>query len=430
MLPTVTVPAKFVGMHYDESIFAGDGSPSFGASVPTYTPKLWRTQTLKCFWPYLETSAGVWDWARLDARIGYFYGLGQDIYYQCHGTPAFHQGSGATWTTVVDQYGLTPCTPDLSAFSTFVSTLVARYKAAGTPIKYISFANEPKPGMLPVVQFRRVAAQSVTPLAAGDSVIGQTSGATGTVVTNDGTVLTVRLLASTTVATPFGNTETVQKVGDATRYWTASQQNAVNYFFGSNADLVAMQQAGYAAVKAADPNITVMWPDFLDGSDHGETEWLTQFLDAGGLAYGEALAYHFYCYELEPVSIQYRSYSLPSRLDSLDTILAARGKSGVKKIASEVGFQPTFSFYLNQANRANQAQIIKRVMTYLAARGWTAAIGFDHTNEYIGDPEANIENADALKWVGTTLSGKVISDAWIRYDNALIGTINGRGIAL
>ena len=429
-LPAVTVPAKFIGMHYDESIFAGDGSPTLGASAPTYGPKIWRTQALRCFWPHVETSAGVFDWTRLDARIGYFYGLGQDIYYQCHATPSFHQGVGATWTTVSDQYGVNPCVPDLTAFSTFVSTLVARYVSRGTPIKYISFVNEPKPGVLPTIELRRSVAQSVTPLAAGDSVIGQTSGATGTVVSNSGTVLTIRMLAPTTSATPFGNTETVQKVGDATRYWTASQQNAVNYFYGSNADLVAMQQSGYAAAKAADPNITVMWPDFVDGGDHAETEWLTQFFDAGGLAYGDALAYHFYCYELAPESIQYRSYSLPARLDSLDVILAARRRSGVPKIASEVGFQPTFSFYLNQSNRLNQAQTIKRVMAYLAARGWSAAIGFDHTNEYIGDPEANTENADALKWAGVTLSGADISSASVLYDNSLVLAVDGRTVTL
>lgn len=431
-LPAVTVPAKFMGMHYDESIFAGDGSPSLGATVPSYGPKIWRTQALRCFWPHIETSNGVFDWTRMDARIGYFYGLGQDIYYQCHATPSFHQGVGAAWTSVLDQYGVNPCTPDLTAFSTFVSTLVARYVSRGTPLKYISFVNEPKPGTLPTVQFRTPLSESGVKLGAGDSVTGVTSGATGTVVSNTGGVLTIRLLGPTTSAIPFASTERIEISGGA-RYWQgdgSSAQNAVNYFFGSNTDLVAMYQVGYAAAKAADPNITVMWPDFVDGGDHAETEWLTQFFDAGGLAYGDALAYHFYCYELAPESIQYRSYSLPARLDSLDAILAARGKSGVPKIASEVGFQPTFSFYLSQGNRANQAQIIKRVMGYLAARGWSAAIGFDHTNEYIGDPEANIENADALKWVGVTLSGASISGASVRYDNSFSMTVNGSQVAL
>ena len=217
--------------------------------------------------------------------------------------------------------------------------------------------------------------------------------------------------------TPFANAETIQK--DASNKFVATSQAAVWYWFGTKAQLVTLAQTVYAAAKAVRSSIIVTTPDFVEGANvSGEEEWLATWMDAGGTPYFDALAYHFYNYDIRPVTKSADAYSIIQRCDDLAAILAARGRAGVPKIASEAGFTPGWWFYSNQTDRTGQAQTLMRVSAYLALRGWLGVIWYDHTEEFAGAPATQVANANALDWVRLSLAGKQIQ-GYVETDNSL-----------
>jgi len=398
-------------MHYKN--FSG-GAPT---PLPTYSPKIWRNHSAGVDWNQIELSDGVFTWTTMDAMVAYFDGQGQDIYYQLYGCPASARISGATWTSVPDQDGSVGagCVPDQIKLARFVTALLTRYPQ----IKWLSPWNETKWGN-PVVKFPGTLTGT---LVAGDAVTGLTSGATGTVVSCTSTLLLVRLSGPAYSATPFSNAETIQK--DASNKFVNTTQNAVHYWFGTKEQLVTHCQAVFSSAKAVRSSIIVTTPDFVEGSNvSGEEEWLATWMDAGGTPYFDALAYHFYNYDIRPTTKSADAYSIIQRCEDLDLILSARGRGGVPKIASEAGFTSGWSFWAQQSDRASQAATIKRVSAYLAARGWQGVIWYDHTEEYVGAPSANAVIANALDTAGK-LSGNQLSGAYVAQDNSLRMLSNG-----
>jgi hypothetical protein len=66
--------------------------------------------------------------------------------------------------------------------------------------------------------------------------------------------------------------------------------NGVGTWTGTNAQMVAMAQAIYGAVKAVDPSYKVLTP-----SPQGNaTTWMSGYLAAGGGAYADVMAFHGY----------------------------------------------------------------------------------------------------------------------------------------
>jgi hypothetical protein len=405
---------------------------NYTAGVPTpavtYAPKLWRSLEADVFWSNIETSDNVFDWALLDEVIPYMAAQGQDIYYQVYATPnlASHRLVDNTWKTVPDQDGKigAGCVPQPVKLARFVTALLTRYPQ----IKYISPWNEPK-WSNPVLKF----GGSVTAGAVnvGDSVTGVTSRAVGTVTANTGTILTVQLHGPAYSVTAFGNSEQIRVNDSASNVFTATTQNAVHYFHGTKEQLVSTAQTVYNAAKAVRSDIIVTTPDFTDGANiSGQEEWLSSFLDSGGNAYVDALAYHFYNFDIRPATVLGTAYSIQQRCDDLDSILLVRGMSKIPKIASEVGYTPGWGFWNMTTDRVGQGKTLQRVAGYLAARGWKAAIFFDHENEYAGDPAANAEVANALRNIGLLLTGKIISGAYIGPDNTLRMLVNGQPLIL
>lgn len=100
-----------------------------------------RSHDANCGWNNIETAAGVYNWATMDAWMAAH--AGQDIIYVVFGTPAF-------WTTSVDNsqssYGVGSLAfPDKAggtvALTAFMTALVTRYVGK---IKYVEIWNEPK----------------------------------------------------------------------------------------------------------------------------------------------------------------------------------------------------------------------------------------------------------------------------------------------
>lgn len=410
----VTVPAKFLGQHY---VAYAAGAPS---TAVTYSPKIWRTSGGSVFWREIETSDNNFVWTTLDAEYAYFDGQGQDIIYNIYAPPTTALQGGQSWANIGDDSGRAGagCVPDLTKLTRFVTNLLTRY----ANITHISFGNEPKFDS-PVVRFTGTTSHTLT---AGQTVTGLTSGATGTVVStiNSGaTTLTVRLSGLANVATPFANSETIQV--DASHQFAATQQNSLYYWFGTAAQLAACQQTVYAAAKAVRAGIKVLTPEFTDGTASGESrEWLSEFLDAGGTGYFDALAYHIYNFDIIPVNSSGNANSIQNLNSIIQNVLSTRGIS-VDKYATECGYTSGWTFYGQTADQPSQAQTLKRVGAFLACAGWKSNIWFTHTQAYDGNPSANATISTALGWIGTTFQGKSITNAYISNSNTLHFTIDG-----
>lgn len=417
-LPAVNVPAKFIGMHY--SSWSG-GTPS---PAVTYAPKIWRSLGNDVNWTNIESSDGVFTGAgkaKLDDRVAYFTAQGQDIYYQIYATPAHCQVAGQSWAAVKDQDGDVGagCVPDTTKLARFVTWLLTTYPE----IKYLSPWNEPKWSNNPAIK----CFGTNSGLSVNDEVVGLTSGATG-IVQSIGTTMLVRHTQAANVATPFTpGGEDIQKKDVPGTKWTATSTAAVWYWFGTKEQLVTHCQTVYAAAKAANPNVLVTWPDFVEGGG-SEEEWIATWLDAGGSSAFDVGAYHFYNYDIRDADLSALAYSLPARCDAIDAILSARGIS-CPLIASECGNTSGWAFY-NSLSKGAQAQTIKRVVSYLAARGWGPVIIYDHSQAYSGNPSVYPEIAQALNWMQKTLGGKAISGAYVAEDNTLRMMVNGNPVVL
>jgi hypothetical protein len=102
-------------------------------------------------------------------------------------------------------------------------------------------------------------------------------------------------------------------------------------------------QAGYTAIKAADPNATVVGGVLISSTDYGDVSinpvrYLQGMYDAGAAGYFDALSFHPYHYTL-PFS-QGRPYgdlSAINQMDLMHEVMVANGDGGKLIWASEYG---------------------------------------------------------------------------------------------
>ncbi len=139
---TVSVPAKFLGMHLHRWPNGGSPAPTFPFGTVrslNYDP---NSAGGGVHWNSIERSDGVFDWTLLDGWVGTHVKAGRDLMYTLYGTPAWC-ASG----TKPDPYGKpggdTP-PRDLRFVGRFVRALLERYNAGGVRrIQYVEIWNEP-----------------------------------------------------------------------------------------------------------------------------------------------------------------------------------------------------------------------------------------------------------------------------------------------
>jgi hypothetical protein len=92
--------------------------------------------------------------------------------------------------------------------------------------------------------------------------------------------------------------------------------NGVGTWTGTNAQMVAMAQTIYGAVKAVDPSYRVLTP-----SPQGNaTSWMSSYLAAGGGAYADVMAFHGYTSSVPE--------TIATLIDSYKNVFATYGQSG------------------------------------------------------------------------------------------------------
>ena len=118
----ISVSAKCFGTHLS------GGAPVSGLSVGSV-----RTHDAGVKWNDIETSAGAYSWATLDAIITTARTAGCDVLFTVYGTPTFY--ASVPDQGFVDKYGVAggagypALDPGLSGLSAFIATLVTRYNA-------------------------------------------------------------------------------------------------------------------------------------------------------------------------------------------------------------------------------------------------------------------------------------------------------------
>ena len=92
--------------------------------------------------------------------------------------------------------------------------------------------------------------------------------------------------------------------------------NGVGTWTGTNAQMVAMAQTIYGAVKAVDPGYVILTPSPQGNS----TSWMSGYLASGGGAYADVLAFHGYTSSAPE--------TIATLIDSYKKVFATYGQSG------------------------------------------------------------------------------------------------------
>lgn len=124
--------ARAIGITYHDPL----NPPSVGLSVS-------RNHDLNgCMWHTIETSPGVYDWAKMDAWVDHCYANQIDAVFVWASTPVFRSAR----PTESGMYGPgTAAEPvTLSDVADFMALVALRYIGRNTPIKYFEVGNEAK----------------------------------------------------------------------------------------------------------------------------------------------------------------------------------------------------------------------------------------------------------------------------------------------
>ncbi len=131
----IMVGEEFFGIHVNKRI----NDALTGVTAKTVRSHDMQSQT--SMWKGIETSAGVFNWANIDAWVNTHYAAGRDLVFVLFGTPTFYSarpteqgayGAGAL--------GAQAEPSDMTKWSTFCTTLATRYLGK---IKYYEIWNEP-----------------------------------------------------------------------------------------------------------------------------------------------------------------------------------------------------------------------------------------------------------------------------------------------
>ncbi len=141
--PGPGIPATFFGMHVnrlESGVF----------SYPTIPFGGYRTLDSSILWSELETSAGEYDFTRLNARLAAAQAAGVDVVYSIYNTPSFHSSkpTDATCATTPNT-GPGGCDPPVDinpdgsgTDASLIAFLTALVNDVGTQIKYYEIWNE------------------------------------------------------------------------------------------------------------------------------------------------------------------------------------------------------------------------------------------------------------------------------------------------
>jgi hypothetical protein len=104
---------------------------------------------------------------------------------------------------------------------------------------------------------------------------------------------------------------------------------------------VAMVKSAYAAIKAADPEATVLTggtapaPDAADGSEYQPTTWLRMLYDRGVGGSFDGVAHHPYAYPYSPLTD--KDWNAYRQTEFLHDVMAAHGDGAKKVWGTEMG---------------------------------------------------------------------------------------------
>lgn len=268
----VVVPSTFLGLTVEN---VGNGN---GLSTPPWdlgvNYSIHRILAFGTYWPDIETSDGVFNWAKLDAAVNAAVAAGKQVMWNVAYTPTFHasdvnahrssgQSSTGGWASApADLAGTMQTYPALNStkWGRFVRAAVQRYRGL---IRYYVMWNEPN--------YRRYA----NPAGFSQEV-------------------------------PHGNWFDTSDTGvlrDLTTVRTNVTGNNQNY-----TQFVRLQADLYGIVKAEDPSAVVIGPDFFGEASSqatgGKQDGVTCFkawLAAGGANYCDAYAWHAYMDEVKGI---------------------------------------------------------------------------------------------------------------------------------
>lgn len=145
------VPSNFLGIQSGRwpvgVAWVNGGAPD---PAPNYPYGSFRFHDCYCRWLNIETSAGVYDWTRIDAFMT--ANAGKNILYCVHGTPVFYaKPAEQSVQGPYNQYGECGMPADLLPLTNFITALVTRYNtvspynpSGAKLIKYLEPWNEPR----------------------------------------------------------------------------------------------------------------------------------------------------------------------------------------------------------------------------------------------------------------------------------------------
>jgi hypothetical protein len=154
MSSSVTVPNDFVGLHYwgwPQLAVPSQGWTNIPAPTAMNHAVSWpfdwhSTAPGKISWALMEPTQGNYVWADFDAYVAGQASLGKIITYYMHHMPSWASANPTyTYTSATggDGFGGPLNATGRTALTNFITAMVARYKAKGTPIKYFSIWEEP-----------------------------------------------------------------------------------------------------------------------------------------------------------------------------------------------------------------------------------------------------------------------------------------------
>jgi hypothetical protein len=123
----------------------------------------------------------------------------------------------------------------------------------------------------------------------------------------------------------------------------------------------AMVKSAYAAIKAADPDATVLTggtapaPDSADGSDYQPTTWLRMLYDRGAGGSFDGVASHPYAYPFSPLTD--KEWNAYRQTEFIHDVMAANGDGAKKVWGTEMG-SPTGTA-AKDLTEAGQAQAVR-----------------------------------------------------------------------
>lgn len=406
----VTVPAYFSGQTI-ENVGLGDGASPHPVDLGVTTH--WhRCLAFGCYWPEIETSAGVYNFTRLKAALTAAKARGCKTLWNIAYTPYFagnsnyasdvnaHRSSGQAasggWASAPGDLAATMQADPANNSTVLRNFITAAMTEVGDLLDAVVWWNEPN--------FRRYAGTGA----------------------------------------PFGNWfDTSDDAGlrDLTTN-RSSVSGAQKY-----AQFVRMQACAYTVVKALKPGITFIGPDFFgelsSQSTGGKLDGYTcfsQWLTDGGAAYCDAYGWHSYTDAYQLTGIAGLDYRVAEMLDNLETRRVAAGAPVKPWYCTEVGHEA-----LGELALQDQRMWAYRNHITHAAKGWKAVIGYawdslnpatDQMSWYLRTPDPAKGFIAGLQpiagyWSGAGLltAGATIGAGMVRLaDGRLCGRINGLSV--